>query len=98
MFEQEETVQWQAVLAARQAVQLTKNQYDQGIVDYLSVAVLENTALNNENSYVTLLGNRLAASVQLIVALGGGWTEPDIRKLDRSGKYVPDPGDPLTTE
>ena len=98
VFEQEETVQWQAVLAARQAVQLTKNQYDQGIVDYLSVAVLENTALNNENSYVTLLGNRLAASVQLIVALGGGWTEQDIRKLDRSGKYVPDPGDPVTTE
>ena len=98
VFEQEEKVQWEAVLAAREAAQLTKNQYDQGIVDYLSVAVLENTALNNENSYVTLLGNRLAASVQLIVALGGGWTEPDIRKLDRSGKYVPDPGDPLTTE
>ena len=98
VFEQEETVQWQAVLAARQAAQLTKNQYDQGIVDYLSVAVLENTALNNENSYVTLLGNRLAASVQLIVALGGGWTEQDIRKLDKSGKYVPDPGDPVTTE
>ena len=98
VFEQEETVQWQAVLAARQAAQLTKNQYDQGIVDYLSVAVLENTALNNENSYVTLLGNRLAASVQLIVALGGGWTEQDIRKLDKSGKYVPDPGDSVTTE
>ena len=98
VFEQEEAVQWQAVLAARQAAQLTKNQYDQGIVDYLSVAVLENTALNNENSYVTLLGNRLAASVQLIVALGGGWTEQDIRKLDKSGKYVPDPGDPVTTE
>ena len=98
VFEQEEKVQWEAVLAAREAAQLTKNQYDQGIVDYLSVAVLENTALNNENSYVTLLGNRLAASVQLIVALGGGWTEQDIRKLDRSGKYVPDPGDPVTTE
>ena len=98
VFEQEEKVQWEAVLSAREAVQLTKNQYDQGIVDYLSVAVLENTALNNENSYVTLLGNRLAASVQLIVALGGGWTEQDIRKLNRSGKYVPDPGDPVTTE
>ena len=98
VYEQEEKVQWEAVLSAREAVRLSKNQYDQGIVDYLSVAVLENTALNNENSYLTLLGNRLAASVQLIVALGGGWTVDDIRKLDRSGKYVPDPGDPLTTE
>ena len=98
VFEEEEKVQWEAVLSAREAVQLTRNQYDQGIVDYLSVAVLENTALNNENSYITLLGNRLAASVQLIVALGGGWTVEDIRKLDRSGKYIADPGDPLTTE
>lgn len=98
VFEKEEQVQWQAVLAARESVQLSKNQYDQGIIDYLSVAVLENTALNNENSYLTLLGNQLAASVQLVVALGGGWTVDDIRKLDRSGKYIPDPGDPVTTE
>ena len=88
VFDKEEKVQWKAVLSARESVRLAQNQYNAGLIDYLSVAVLENTAFNNENNYVTLLGNRLASSVQLIVALGGGWTTADIKKLDDVGKPI----------
>ena len=52
---------------------LIRNQYEAGLVDYLSVSVVQATALNSERSALSLLGNRLAASVNLIVALGGGW-------------------------
>ncbi|HSX91091.1 MAG TPA: hypothetical protein VLG17_24205, partial [Pseudomonas sp.] len=38
-----------------------------------SVVNVQATALNNERSALSLLGNRLSASVQLIAALGGGW-------------------------
>jgi outer membrane protein TolC len=34
------------------------------------------TALSSERNALSLLGNRLTASVNLIVALGGGWEPP----------------------
>jgi NodT family efflux transporter outer membrane factor (OMF) lipoprotein len=73
VLDREQTVQRRALEAARESLALTRNQYKQGLVDYLSVAVLENTALTAERSAITLIGNRLTASVQLIAALGGGW-------------------------
>eukprot|EP00887_Chlorella_sp_A99_P003821 scaffold32.g3821.t1 len=70
---QEQAVQARALAAARESLRLTRNQYQQGLIDYLNVAVVETTALNTERSAITLMGNRLMASVQLIAALGGGW-------------------------
>jgi NodT family efflux transporter outer membrane factor (OMF) lipoprotein len=73
VFAREQEVQRRALEAARESLELTRNQYKQGLVDYLSVAVLENTALSSERTAISLMGNRLVASVQLIAALGGGW-------------------------
>ncbi|WP_086068110.1 efflux transporter outer membrane subunit [Bordetella genomosp. 8] len=73
VYDREQQVQQRALEAARESLQLTRNQYQQGLVDYLSVAVLENTALSSERQAISLMGNRLVASVQLIAALGGGW-------------------------
>ncbi len=41
---------------------------------------MQTTALNNERTNLTLLGDRLTASVLLIAALGGGW---DSQQLDQ---------------
>jgi NodT family efflux transporter outer membrane factor (OMF) lipoprotein len=82
----EQQVQKLAVDSAREAVRLSLNQYEQGLVDYLSVAVLETTALNNERTQISLMGERLAASVQLISALGGGWSD---QELANAGNPVP---------
>lgn len=73
VMENEQTVQRRALEAARESLRLMQNQYKAGLVDYLSVAVVDATALSNERSALSLYGNRLVASVNLIVALGGGW-------------------------
>lgn len=67
-------VQANAVRLAREAERLTLNQYRAGTVAYTAVITAQTTALNNEEAALTILQNRLVASVALIQALGGGWT------------------------
>lgn len=74
----EAVVQRQALEAAEESLRLIQNQYRAGTVDFLSVATVQTTALNNQRTYLSLLGDRLAASVQLIAALGGGWDETQL--------------------
>ncbi|MEG4317280.1 efflux transporter outer membrane subunit [Pseudomonas sp. FIP_A4] len=69
----ESVVQREALEAAQESLRLIENQYRAGTVDYLSVVTVQTTALNNERTNLTLLGDRLLTSVQLIAALGGGW-------------------------
>ncbi len=67
-------MQDEVVAAARQAVELTTNQYQAGIVSYLNVITAQTTLLANERSAASILGRRLTASVALVKALGGGWS------------------------
>ena len=73
ILEEEVKVQNQALQAARQVVTITTNQYQAGTVAYLNVLVAQSTALTNERTALGLVGQRLAASVLLVKALGGGW-------------------------
>jgi outer membrane protein TolC len=66
-------VRAEALVAARESLRLTNNQYKAGLIAYLGVVTVQTTALSNERSVLTLLQSRLVASVQLIAALGGGW-------------------------
>jgi outer membrane protein TolC len=68
------------VQSARQAVDLTLNQYRAGVVSYLNVITAQTTAYTNERTAVTVLGRRLTAAVVLIKALGGGWTAQELPK------------------
>lgn len=70
---QEIEVQREALVASQDALKLTQNQYDAGLVDFLSVSSAQAAALNSERTLLNLLGTQLTASVQLISALGGGW-------------------------
>ena len=78
ILEQESEVQARAVKAAQDSVRLTTNQYEGGIVSYLNVVVVNATALSNERTAVDIQGRRLAASVQLVQALGGGWSAGEL--------------------
>lgn len=73
VLEEEAVVQREALEAAQESLRLIENQYRAGTVDFLSVATVQTTALNNQRTNLTLLGDRLTASVLLIAALGGGW-------------------------
>lgn len=69
----EQEAQDQALQAARLSLQLTENQYQAGMIDYLSVVQVQTSALNTERATLSLVADRLVTSVQLIAALGGGW-------------------------
>ncbi|HEX9464559.1 MAG TPA: efflux transporter outer membrane subunit [Alphaproteobacteria bacterium] len=73
ILEEQAVVQADAVRAAREAERLTLNQYLAGVVAYTSVITVQTVALTNEQTELTILQNRLTASVVLIQALGGGW-------------------------
>lgn len=78
ILEAEAKVQDEAVRASREAVALTLNQYKAGTVSYLNVVSVQTVQLSNERSAMTLMGRRLTASVALIKALGGGWTNAEV--------------------
>ncbi|MBI4291567.1 MAG: efflux transporter outer membrane subunit [Betaproteobacteria bacterium] len=79
ILEQEAQVQDEAVKSARLSLELTLNQYKAGTVSYLNVTAAQATALANERTAVDILNRRLAASVLLIKALGGGWSNASLR-------------------
>ena len=74
VYEQEAGVRTEALDSARNSLRLTTNQYKAGLIGYLDVVNVQATALSNERSVLTVLQSRLIASVQLIAALGGGWS------------------------
>jgi NodT family efflux transporter outer membrane factor (OMF) lipoprotein len=55
-------------------VAITKNEYQAGTVDFTTVATAETTALSAQRSLLALQASRLTTAVDLIEALGGGWT------------------------
>jgi NodT family efflux transporter outer membrane factor (OMF) lipoprotein len=79
VLEEEARVQQEALAAARQTVEIVTNQYKAGTVSYLEVIVAQTTALSNEQTALNILGRRLAASVSLVKALGGGWDASALR-------------------
>jgi len=76
ILEEEARVQDAAVQAARESVALTTNQYKAGTVNFLNVVIVQAAQLSNERSALSIHGQRLAATVALIRALGGGWEAP----------------------
>lgn len=62
-----------AETAARQAEQITKNQYLAGIVAYTDVITAQATAFNARQAAITATLNRQTAAVSLIQAIGGHW-------------------------
>jgi len=83
LLEQEAAVQADAVKSAKESAAIANNQYKAGTTSYLAVVVLQAAALNNERTALDILGRRLAASVALIKALGGGWNAATLAEAPR---------------
>lgn len=82
----------QAVGAAREAVNIFLNQYRAGTVAFTTVVVAEAILLTDEEAELTVRQNLFLASVNLIVALGGGWDTtllPDQFQLHKGSSLVP---------
>src|SRR5262249_6791856 len=74
--EEESKTQATALEAAKRALKQSQDRYTGGIITYLDVVVEQNTELQAELAAIDIQARRLAASVQLIKALGGGWASP----------------------
>jgi NodT family efflux transporter outer membrane factor (OMF) lipoprotein len=75
---QEATAADQAAKAAHDSLDIATFQYKAGTVNYLTVITAQATALANDKTVVDLLARRMASSVLLVQALGGGWDTSEI--------------------
>jgi NodT family efflux transporter outer membrane factor (OMF) lipoprotein len=73
ILENEAKVQDEAVAAAQRSLELSTTRYKGGVTSYLEVITAQNAALADEVTAVNILGRRMASTVLLIQALGGGW-------------------------
>jgi NodT family efflux transporter outer membrane factor (OMF) lipoprotein len=74
----EATVQDQAVAAALSSLDLSTMRYQGGVTSYLEVTIAQSAALSAEVTAVNILGRRMANTVLLIQALGGGWNRSNL--------------------
>jgi outer membrane protein TolC len=76
IFSEELRQQDAAVRACRGDLNLAEDLYRQGLVDYTGVSTAQIALLGAQNSELGLRMQEATACVQLIEALGGGWTAP----------------------
>ncbi len=77
---QETPFRTEASQAADAAERIAQNQYRAGTTTYTTVVVAQNTALQARTSLITNQTNRIVASLNLITALGGGWSNTELPK------------------
>jgi len=66
-------LQQAALASAQRFVDIEMTRYQTGIDPYINVVTAQNTLLLDRQSLATAHTQQMTASVQLIVALGGGW-------------------------
>jgi NodT family efflux transporter outer membrane factor (OMF) lipoprotein len=91
ILEHEAKVQDEAVASAQGSLALSTKRYKGGVTNYLEVIVAQNAALTDEVTAVNILGRRMANTVLLIQALGGGWDRSSLpQRPECCGKLVSD--------
>jgi outer membrane protein TolC len=81
ILEVEAAQQREAVLSARDSLQLFTNRYKGGVDTYLQVVTAQTVALSNERNRTDIQRRRMDATVLLIKALGGGWDSSALPSL-----------------
>jgi NodT family efflux transporter outer membrane factor (OMF) lipoprotein len=81
ILEQEAKTQDAAVAAAEHSLSLSNTRYRGGVANYLEVTTAQSAALLDERAAVDILTRRMAASVLLIKAIGGGWNVSQIPRV-----------------
>jgi NodT family efflux transporter outer membrane factor (OMF) lipoprotein len=89
ILENEAKVQDEAVVAAQRSLDLSNMRYTGGVTSYLEVIIAQSAALADEVTAVNILGRRMANTVLLIQALGGGWDRSSLpQRPECCGKLV----------
>jgi NodT family efflux transporter outer membrane factor (OMF) lipoprotein len=89
ILENEADVQDEAVVAAQRSLDLSITRYKGGVTTYLEVITAQSAALSDQVTAVDILGRRMANTVLLIQALGGGWEKSSLpERPECCGKLV----------
>jgi len=89
ILENEANIQDEAVLAAQNSLNLSVTRYKGGVTSYLEVITAQSAALSDEVTAVNILGRRMANTVLLIQALGGGWDRSSLpQRPECCGKLI----------
>ncbi len=89
ILENEANVQEEAVVAAQNSLNLSVTRYKGGVTSYLEVITAQSAALSDEVTAVNILGRRMANTVLLIQALGGGWDRSTLpQRPECCGKLI----------
>jgi NodT family efflux transporter outer membrane factor (OMF) lipoprotein len=89
ILENEASVQDEAVVAAQRSLDLSITRYKGGVTTYLEVITAQSAALTDQVTAVNILGRRMANTVLLIQALGGGWDKSSLpERPECCGKLV----------
>jgi NodT family efflux transporter outer membrane factor (OMF) lipoprotein len=91
ILEDEAKVQDEAVQAAQRSLELSITRYNGGVTSYLEVTVAQTAALSDEVTAVNILGRRMANTVLLIQALGGGWDRSSLPQGHMASNKTPNP-------
>jgi len=81
ILEQEAQQQRDAVTSAQESRDISNTRYLEGASPYLQVLAAQAIALANERNQIDIERRRMGASVLLIKALGGGWSESTLPKF-----------------
>jgi NodT family efflux transporter outer membrane factor (OMF) lipoprotein len=82
-------VQAEDVRISRQATQITLNEYKAGTQAFTAVVTAETQQLSAEESLLSTQGQLQADAVNLIVALGGGWSQSMLPDVSAQTSAIP---------
>jgi NodT family efflux transporter outer membrane factor (OMF) lipoprotein len=80
--------QQDAASAADLSVNLALSRYRRGAVSYLDVVEAQSAALESERSVIEIRTQQLDANVDLIRAVGGGWSKDDLKSAAISEPFA----------
>jgi NodT family efflux transporter outer membrane factor (OMF) lipoprotein len=80
IYQQEQSALLKTEQAAQQALKLDLDEFREGTVDYTTVIAAQATLASAQLNVLTVIADRLNASVLLVEDLGGGWTVTDLPK------------------
>lgn len=67
--------------AAEEAFRIAQVRYEEGVLDFQTVLISQNTLYSTRNAYLDAKLAQLNTAVSLYVALGGGWQAADIADI-----------------
>jgi len=80
VLQDEAVVTGRAVDSAKRSTELSTLRYKRGLATYLEVLTNQTIELTNERTAASLVTERIVASAQLQIALGGGWNASQLPK------------------